>query len=158
MEKYRFVSKLLIFLTLILTIITEIKTEKRQKISDVNVLLPICLSSPCGSVSYRITAYGGCYEWSTDKTSSLNVKTIQDEDTIERCYSSVIVSTKGDDILNKESVWLIARDKKSNEEFRCKIGFATVKSIRIAKRFDHMNVGEIVELTAIVILILIIGL
>ena len=154
MEKYIFISKQVIFLILILSLFSAVITEKKQKISDVNVLLPICLSKPCGSVSYKITAYAGCYDWSTDKTSSLNIRPIRDEDMSEQCYSSVIISTKGEDVNDKESVWLIARDRKSNEEFRCKIGFATVKSIRIAKRFDHMNVGEIVELTAIVMLFL----
>ena len=155
MEKYIFISKQVIFLFLILSLFNAVITEKKQKISDVNVLLPICLTKPCGSVSYRISAYAGCYDWSTDKTSSLNIRPIRDEETTEQCYSSVIISTKGDDVNDKESVWLIARDKKSNEEFRCKIGFATVKLIRIAKRFDHMNVGEIVELTATVISFLI---
>lgn len=39
------------------------KKEKKQKISDINVLLPICESLNCNRVYYSIHARGGCYEW-----------------------------------------------------------------------------------------------
>jgi hypothetical protein len=37
------------------------KTEK--KISDINVLLPVCEGQDCNKVYYTVHAQGGCYEW-----------------------------------------------------------------------------------------------
>lgn len=139
-----------IFLFQLLILMGSVNSDRKQKISDVNVLLPVCSNKPCGSVSYKITAFAGCYEWSIDKPSSLVLFQIPDLESDSSCFSSVIISTITDDISTKDSLWLIAKDKKSNEEFKCKVGFASVKTLTIGKRFDHMNVGEIVELTAIV--------
>lgn len=56
----------LIFLIFIFTLLVDLllaKTEKKQKISDLNVLLPVCESLNCNRVFYTIHARGGCYEW-----------------------------------------------------------------------------------------------
>jgi hypothetical protein len=151
MVKTRSIRKLRTTIVLVLLFISTVKPERKQKISDVNVLLPLCHSKPCSSVSYRISAYAGCYEWSTDRPALINLQQLLDTDSSEPCFSSVIISTRIEErVSNHDSIWLTARDKKSNEEFRCKVGFGNVRTLTIAKRFDHMNVGEIVELTAIV--------
>jgi hypothetical protein len=56
-----------IFLSVQLIPIYTSKKEKLQKISDINVLLPLCDSIDCNKVYYTIHAEGGCYEWYFNK-------------------------------------------------------------------------------------------
>ena len=53
----------LIFVFVFLFLSSTSSTERKQKISDINVLLPICDSPNCNRVYYNIHARGGCYEW-----------------------------------------------------------------------------------------------
>ena len=49
---------------LILFLLNLLKlTTQKLKISDVNILLPLCDSNNCPTVYYRVYAYGGCYDW-----------------------------------------------------------------------------------------------
>lgn len=123
---------------------TSQNSDRKQKISDLNVLLPICHSKPCSNVIYKVSAYSGCYRWSIDNANFLEIKQIQDSGE-RNCFSSVLISTK-DYQSEGAIVWLTARDANTHEEFKCKVGFGYVTQVSIAKRFDHMNVGELVEL------------
>ncbi len=38
------------------------KTQEKR-ISDINVLLPVCEKADCNRVSYSVHAHGGCFEW-----------------------------------------------------------------------------------------------
>jgi hypothetical protein len=55
----------LIFLIISSFLLDEFLSEKTQekRISDINVLLPICEKADCNRVSYSVHAHGGCYEW-----------------------------------------------------------------------------------------------
>lgn len=78
----------------------------------------------------------------------LNLEPLKDygsENKDENCYNSVIISPK---IYHdtKDTAWLTARDKKSNEQFKCKVSFGIINKVKIAKKFDQMNRLEISEL------------
>lgn len=45
-----------------------------------------------------------------------------------------------------EVVWLTANDIQTNETFKCRVGFGKVEKLIISKRFDKMNVGELIEI------------
>jgi len=36
---------------------------QEKKISDIDVLLPLCYSDNCDKVVHTVSAFGGCYEW-----------------------------------------------------------------------------------------------
>ena len=46
----------------------------------------------------------------------------------------------------KDITYVIAKDKKTNEYFKCKVGFGEISKISIEKNFDTINVGDIFEL------------
>ncbi len=52
-----------VFFLLNFFLIYIVSDHIKQKISDINVLLPICDSKLCNKVYYSVYAYGGCYEW-----------------------------------------------------------------------------------------------
>ncbi len=52
-----------IILGLIYLLTCVLSDNVKRKISDINVLLPICDDKGCNKVYYSIFAYGGCYEW-----------------------------------------------------------------------------------------------
>ncbi len=60
-----FTLTFLVFLSFLPSSILSIreveKTEK--KISDINVLLPVCEGQDCNKVYYTVHAQGGCFEW-----------------------------------------------------------------------------------------------
>ncbi len=123
----------------------QFESDKKKGISDINVLLPICESSNCNRVSYEIEAYGGCFEWKLDKPEFIDLELINQLNEPQDCFSKVKVSPKN--VFDTNSVvFLQAKDKNSNELYRCRIGFGKIKKIKIIKRFDVINVGEIVEL------------
>jgi len=127
--------------------------DKKKGISDINVLLPICESSNCNRVSYEIEAYGGCFKWKLDKPVLIEIELLNQHNEEEDCFSIARISPKN--VFDTNSVvFLNARDKNSNELFRCRIGFGKINKIKIMKRFDVINVGEIVELDVKVIIII----
>jgi hypothetical protein len=69
---------------------------------------------------------------------------LQGKDESEGCYHKVTISPLGK--LRNEVVWLVARDRKSNEQFRCKVGFAKITRLQIAKRFEKMNIGDLTDI------------
>jgi hypothetical protein len=71
------------------------------------------------------------------------------EDPVD-CFSRVTVSPKLKQMTN-DITFLIARDKKTNEQFKCRVGFGRLNRLMISKRFDKMNTGEIFELDVLVI-------
>lgn len=124
--------------------------DKKKGISDINALLPICESSNCNRVSYEIEAYGGCFEWKLDKPEFIDLELLNQPNEPQDCFSKVRISPKN--VFDTNSVvFLQAKDKSSNELYRCRIGFGKIKKIKIVKRFDVINVGEIVELDVKVI-------
>jgi len=123
----------------------EKDVNKKKGISDINVLLPICESSNCNRVSYEIEAFSGCYEWKLDKPEFIDLDLVNLENDSQECFSKVRISPKN--VFDSNNiVFLQARDKNSNELFKCRIGFGKIKKIKIIKRFDAINIGEIVEL------------
>lgn len=83
-----------------------------------------------------------------DKAHLLNLDQIKDNnknDYSEKCYSEVLISPKTHHITN-EVVWITARDKKTNEQFKSKISFGELNRLQITKKFDFMNKGEVSEL------------
>lgn len=85
-----------------------------------------------------------------DNQALLELKPIKSKDDKEGCFSAVRIHTnlmeESDDI-----VWLLAKDKRSNETFKCRVGFGKIKRLVISKRFDRMNVGELIEVNVNVI-------
>ena len=119
--------------------------DLKSRISDINVLLPIQDTGNINRVSYEIQAYGGCYEWSLDKPEFLDIELLHQVKDSEECFSNVRISPKNVYDLNSV-VFLQAKDKNSNQIFKCRIGFGKIKILKIVKRFDVINVGEIAEL------------
>ena len=72
---------------------------------------------------------------------------IRQKDDKEGCYSKITISPK--DKAN-DITYIIAKDKKSNEQFKCRVGFGRIHKLLIAKRFDKMNVGDIFEIDVLV--------
>mgnify|MGYP000432166541 CR=1 FL=1 len=71
------------------------------------------------------------------------------KDDKEGCYSKIIISPKDK---AQDITYLVAKDKKSNEQFKCRVGFGRISKLLIAKRFDKMNIGDIFEIDVLVIL------
>ena len=115
-----------------------------KKISKVNLLLPICPKINCNEVYAKLIAYNGCYEWKAEDPSLIQIQPIHKVEDSYNCFSEVYIYTKSKSI--KEITYVTAKDKKTNEYFKCKIGFAEVSKISIEKNFDTINVGEIFEL------------
>jgi len=139
---------------LIYSITSNFQKGKKIKsgISDINVLLPVCESENCNRVSYEIEAFGGCYDWKLDQPDFLDMEKIKNnEENIETdtddCITKVRISPKNIFKTPSEKVvFLQARNKNSNEIFKCRIGFGKINKLKIIKRFDVINVGEIVEI------------
>jgi len=143
--KIKYILLLVYSFTYILTQKQEKSFDKKKGISDINVLLPICESNNCNRVSYEIEAFSGCYEWKLDKPDFIDLELINISNEPQECFSKVRISPKNVFDTNN-IIFLQARDKNSNELFKCRIGFGKIKKIKIVKRFDVINVGEIVEL------------
>jgi len=138
----------LIIIQLIIKILSKINqkdNEKTKGISDINVLLPICDSSNCNRVSFQVEAYGGCFEWKLDKPEFIDLELINGPNESLDCVSKTRISPKNVYDTN-HVVFLQAKDRNTNELFTCRIGFGKIKKIKIVKRFDVINVGEIVDL------------
>ena len=144
--KRRF-SKLapILILLIILQTYSQIETDNSiRKISKVNLLLPICPKSNCNEVYAKLIAYNGCYEWKAEDPSLIQIQQIHKPEDNQNCFSEAYIYTKSKSI--KEITYVTAKDKKTNEYFKCKIGFAEVSKISIEKNFDTINVGDIFEL------------
>ena len=115
-----------------------------KKISKVNLLLPICQKSNCNEVYAKLVAYNGCYEWKTEDPSLVQIQPIQKPEDDKNCYSEAYVYTKAKS--TKDITFVSAKDKKTNEYFKCKVGFGEISRISIEKNFDTINVGDIFEL------------
>jgi len=48
---------------LILVLITLSQASSERKISEINMLLPVSLTSNERIVKHNLTAYNGCYKW-----------------------------------------------------------------------------------------------
>ena len=115
-----------------------------RKISKVNLLLPICPKSNCNEVYAILKAYNGCYEWKADDPSLIQLQPIKKPEDSRNCFSEVYVYTKTKSV--KDITYVTAKDKKTNEYFKCKVGFAEVSKLSIEKNFDTINVGDVFEL------------
>ena len=115
-----------------------------RKISKVNLLLPICPNTNCNEVYSKLVAYNGCYEWRVEDPSLIQIQPIQRPEDGNNCYSEAYVYTKSKSV--KEITYVTAKDKKTNEYFKCKVGFGEVSKISIEKNFDTINVGDVFEL------------
>lgn len=143
--KLRLYILLICLINFIITAKYKNEKELKSGISDINVLLPICESSNCNRVSHEIEAFGGCYEWKLDKPEFIDLELLAKPNDPQECHSKVRISPKNVYDTNNV-VFLQAKDKNSNEIFKCRIGFGKIKKLKIIKRFDVINVGEIVEL------------
>ncbi len=54
---------LLQILKLILLVEFSYTQIQEKKISDIDVLLPLCHFENCNKALYEVSAFGGCYEW-----------------------------------------------------------------------------------------------
>ena len=120
------------------------KDSSIKQISKVNLLLPICQKTLCNQVYAKLIAYNGCYDWRTDDPNLVQLEKIQKPNDPANCYSEVYVYTKSKSV--KEITYVSAKDRYSNEIFKCKVGFSEVNSISIENNFDYINVGDIFEL------------
>ena len=137
----------LFILLIIFQISSQLETEQNtsiKKISKVNLLLPICPKSNCNEVYAKLIAYNGCYEWKSEDPSLVQIQPIQKQEDSPGCYSEVYVYPKSKS--TKEITFVTAKDKKTNEYFKCKVGFGEVTKISIEKNFDVINVDDIFEL------------
>lgn len=162
-------TKKFFFLFLITNFSILVNADSLQKVSTLNVLLPICekgetiKENNCENIYYNIKAYNGCYKWEFEDSSFYikvknNVEVIMN--TNESNNSSSDIKNKTDcfnDIYLKSNshyfpdienqvLYLIATDAITNKRFNIRVGFAKIDSIHITKRFDSINVEELVEL------------
>lgn len=145
-KKFKFSKNIFIFLLLVVLplSISADKDITQKQISKVNLLLPICQRAICSQVYAKLIAFNGCYDWKTDDPNLVQLEKIQKPSDPSGCYSEVYVYTKSTSV--KEITYVSAKDRNSNEIFKCKVGFAEVKSISIENNFDSINVGDIFEL------------
>ena len=134
---------LLILFQISFQIDTDINNSIR-KISKVNILLPVCPKTNCNEVYVKLIAYNGCYEWKAEDPSLIQIQQIQKPEDNKNCFSEAYIYTKSKSI--KDITYVTAKDKRTNEYFKCKVGFAEVSRISIEKSFDTINVGDIFEL------------
>jgi nuclear pore complex protein Nup210 len=120
------------------------KDSSAKQISKVNLLLPICQKTLCNQVYAKLIAYNGCFDWRTDDQNLVQLEKIQKPTDPPSCFSEVYVYTKSKSV--KEITYVSAKDRYSNEIFKCKVGFSEVKSISIENNFDSINIGDIFEL------------
>ena len=120
------------------------KDSSAKQISKVNLLLPICQKTLCNQVYAKLIAYNGCFDWRTDDPNLVQLEKIQKPTDPPNCFSEVYVYTKSKSV--KEITYVSAKDRYSNEIFKCKVGFSEVKSISIENNFDSINIGDIFEL------------
>lgn len=156
-------SKVLIFIVMVkLLLISKASNNVNilQKISDVNVLLPYCESKNCKAVNYKITAFNGCYNWkfsnnisniSNNNIENLRIIPVKSSLNTENsnCNNEIIISSKvklENNNMPEEYVWIQSVDLYSNKVFSCKVGFSRISNLKITKRFDVINVNEIIEL------------
>ena len=135
---------LILFLSLISLIINQERDSSSKQISKVNLLLPICQRSLCNNVYAKLIAFNGCYDWKTDDPNLIQIEKIQKPSDPSNCFSEVYVFPKSKSI--KEITYVSAKDRYSNEVFKCKVGFAEVDKISIENNFDSINVGDVFEL------------
>ena len=135
---------LIISLLLIPSILTTEKDSSLKQISKVNLLLPICQKNLCNNAYAKLIAYNGCYDWRTDDPNLVQLEKIQKSTDHIGCFSEVYVYTKSRSV--KEITYVSAKDRNSNEIFKCKVGFAEVNTISIENNFDSINVGDVFEL------------
>ena len=120
------------------------KDSSLKQISKVNLLLPICQKTLCNQVYAKLIAYNGCYDWHTDDPNLVQLEKIQKPNDPNNCFSEVYVYTKSKSV--KDITYVSAKDRYSNEIFKCKVGFSEVKTISIENNFDSINVGDVFEL------------
>ena len=120
------------------------KDSSLKQISKVNLLLPICQKTLCNQVYAKLIAYNGCYDWHTDDPNLVQLEKIQKPNEPNNCFSEVYVYTKSKSV--KDITYVSAKDRYSNEIFKCKVGFSEVKTISIENNFDSINVGDVFEL------------
>ena len=135
---------LLLFLSLISQIFTQEKDSSQKQISKVNLLLPICQKSLCNNVYAKLIAFNGCYDWKADDPNLVSIEKIQKPGDPSNCFSEVYVFPKSKS--TKEITYVSAKDRNSNEIFKCKVGFAEVNKISIENNFDYINIGDVFEL------------
>ena len=135
---------LIFFLTLIPLSFQLEKDSSMKQISKVNLLLPICQKTLCNHVYAKLIAFNGCYDWRTDDPNLVEIEKIQKPNDPYGCFSEVYVYTKSKSV--KDITYVSAKDKNSNEVFKCKVGFSEVNRISIENNFDSINVGDISEL------------
>ena len=135
---------LIFFLTLIPLSFQLEKDSSMKQISKVNLLLPICQKTLCNHVYAKLIAFNGCYDWRTDDPNLVEIEKIQKLNDPYGCFSEVYVYTKSKSV--KDITYVSAKDKNSNEVFKCKVGFSEVNRISIENNFDSINVGDISEL------------
>lgn len=140
---------------LIILIKSSSSDQHQQKISDVNILLPFCLSSNtnhCKDIHFRLQAFNGCFNWefNSDTMNEYleNHLFIENSGNDKDCQNEIYIHSKVQSEYIKKShvVWIIATDKLTNKKFSCRLGFGSIHSIQITKRFDIIHVSEVVEI------------
>lgn len=138
----------------------------KHKVSTVNILFPLCeipLNSKeiCPEIVYSVKGYNACYLWSFQSgysgglftTIKNEIKIIGNENNgcVDEIKLVSVVKSHyfGKDVSADDHLWLVATDPSSNHQTKIRIGFSTINSIAITKRFDVINVDEITELDLI---------
>ena len=98
----------------------------------------------CNQVYAKLVAFNGCYDWRTEDPNLVQIEKIQRPNEPTGCFSEVYVYTKSKSV--KEITYVSAKDRNTNEIFKCKVGFAEVNSISLENNFDSINIGDIFEL------------
>lgn len=68
--------KILLAVVFVITLLTQPAFCKEREIRSKSILLPISHVAPEHRIEYVTEAYGGCYHWSTNEPTVLNVQGI----------------------------------------------------------------------------------
>jgi hypothetical protein len=119
--------------------------KKVQQIDPVLVLLPWTPQDiPTQQVSFTLRAYGGCFEWSSQRPDLVSVN--QGVSKQQGCSTSAVITPSAKSFQGGRA-WVIARDKETGAELRCEVHVAAIANITIDSSARSIGVDTVETLT-----------
>lgn len=128
------------FLILVLISLSLATTER--KISDINMLLPVSLSSKERIVRQNLTAYNGCYKWESSHPHIVEIEEVPNSPGSE-CADSVFVHAVPSEKPSNQTVWVTARDSISHLTVKCDVKVGRIHHLSLYTNFHKISVEEI---------------
>ena len=120
----------------ILLLTNLIFTQTEQRISKLNLLLPL---SKTTQITYNLKAYNGCYKWSSSNPKIFSLTPYKTDKA--GCVSEITV--KVETLEEYENiVWISAEDLRTNEILNCEARVAPLKKLEIVTKQKSILVGD----------------